>query len=144
MLVVVQGVENLGLTAGFGRWLVDLSGGLSGGQSWGAVFASVFGAAIGSNAINNVPMALVLISSIQSAVPPGPTQDLFVYGTIMGADLGPNITTVGSLATMLWLLILRRKGMEASSMAYFKLGITVTPLLLVLGALALWLSSLAR
>ncbi len=138
MLVMVQGIENLGLTAGFGRWLV----GLSGGQSWGAVLASVFGAAIGSNAINNVPMALVLISSIRSAAPPGQIQDLFVYGTIVGADLGPNITTVGSLATMLWLLILRRKGMEVSPMAYFRLGVTVTPILLALGALALWLSSL--
>ncbi|MBF6613519.1 MAG: arsenic transporter, partial [Chloroflexi bacterium] len=138
MLVMVQGIENLGLTAGFGRWLVALSG----GQSWGAVLASVFGAAIGSNAINNVPMALVLISSIRSAAPPGQIQDLFVYGTIVGADLGPNITTVGSLATMLWLLILRRKGMEVSPVAYFRLGITVTPVLLALGALALWLSSL--
>lgn len=137
MLVIVQGVENLGLTAGLGRWLV----GLSGGQSWGAVLASVFGSAIGSNAINNVPMSLVLISSIRSAAPPGHLQDLFVYGTIMGADLGPNITTVGSLATMLWLLILRRKGMDVSPVAYFKLGISVTPILLALGALVLWLWS---
>jgi arsenical pump membrane protein len=140
MLVMVQGIDNLGLTAGFGRWLV----GLSGGQSWGAVLTSVFGAAIGSNAINNVPMSLVLISSIRSATPPGHIQDLFVYGTIIGADLGPNITTVGSLATMLWLLILRRKGLNISSVAYFKLGIVVTPILLALGALALWLMSLLR
>ncbi len=137
MLLIVQGVENLGLTAAFGRWLV----GLSGGHPLGAVAASVFGAAIGSNAINNVPMSLVLISAIRSAVPPGHIQDLFVYGTIMGADLGPNITTVGSLATILWLLILRRKGMEVSPMAYFRLGITVTPILLALGALALWVGS---
>ncbi len=133
MLVLVQGIENLGLTAAFGRWLVDLSG----GQSWGAVLASVFGSAIGSNAINNVPMALVLNSAIHGAVPLGQQQDLFVYGTMMGADLGPNITTVGSLATMLWLLILRRKGMDVSPLAYFRLGIVVTPILLLLGALAL-------
>lgn len=135
MLVIVQGVENLGLTAGFGRWLVALSG----GQPLGAALASVLGAGIGANAINNVPMALVMISSIRSATPAGPLQDLFVYGTIVGADLGPNITTVGSLATMLWLLILRRKGMEVSPLAYFRLGITVTPILLALATLALWI-----
>lgn len=137
MLVLVQGIENLGLTAGFGRWLV----GLSGGNTLGAAISSVVGAAIGSNAINNVPMALVLISSIHSAAPVGHVQDVFVYGTIVGADLGPNITTVGSLATMLWLIILRRKGLEVSPLEYFRLGIVVTPILLFIAIAALWLSS---
>ena len=138
MLVIVQGVENLGLTSGFGRWLSAISG----GQAWGAVGSSVFGAAIGSNAINNVPMALVLISSIRDLAAHGPLADMFVYGTIIGADLGPNITTVGSLATILWLLILRRKGVEVSPLQYFRLGIVVTPVLLLVAAAALWLSTL--
>lgn len=137
MLLLVRGVDNLGLTAGFGRWLV----GLSGGHTAGAAVSSVLGAAIGSNAVNNVPMALVLISSIHAAAPTGPLQDMFVYGTIVGADLGPNITTVGSLATMLWLIILRRRGVEVSPIDYFRLGITVTPILLALSILALWLTS---
>jgi arsenical pump membrane protein len=138
MLLLVQGVENLGLTAAFGRWLIELSG----GTAWGAVPASVLGAAIGSNAINNVPAALVLISAIRASEPSGALSDVLVYGTIVGADLGPNITTVGSLATMLWLLILRRRGLEVSPLAYFRLGITVTPILLGLAILALWLTSL--
>lgn len=137
MLLLVQGVDNLCLTAGFGRWLV----GLSGGHTVGASVSSVLGAAVGSNAINNVPMALVLISSIQAAAPTGHLQDVFVYGTIVGADLGPNITTVGSLATMLWLIILRRRGVEVSPLDYFRLGIAVTPILLALSIVALWLTS---
>jgi arsenical pump membrane protein len=137
MLLLVQGVENLGITAAFGHWLVALSG----GTTWGAVPASVIGSAVGANAINNVPMALVMTSAIRSVAPTGPLNDVFVYGTIVGADLGPNITTVGSLATMLWLLILRRRGLDVSPLAYFRLGIVVTPVLLVLAILALWLTS---
>jgi arsenical pump membrane protein len=98
------------------------------------------GTAIGANMINNVPMALVLVSAIGTGGPPGPVRDALVYAGILGADLGPNITTVGSLATMLWLLILRRKGLEVSSWDYFRLGITVTPLLVLIGALTIWLA----
>ena len=61
-----------------------------------------------------------------------------IYATILGADLGPNLTTVGSLATMLWLLILRRKGLEISTLEYFKLGVTVVPLMLLIGSLLIW------
>ena len=59
--------------------------------------------------------------------------------TILGADLGPNLTTVGSLATMLWLLILRRKGLDISSLEYFRLGILIVPLMIVIGSVLIWL-----
>jgi arsenical pump membrane protein len=81
-----------------------------------------------------------LVSAIGTGGQPGPVRDALVYAGILGAVLGPNITTVGSLATMLWLLILRRKGLEVSSWDYFRLGITVTPLLLLIGALTIWLA----
>jgi arsenical pump membrane protein len=90
--------------------------------------------------INNVPLALVMVSAIGAGGAPGPVRDALVYATIVGADLGPNITTVGSLATMLWLLILRRKGLDVSSWDYFRLGITVTPLLIAGAAVAIWLA----
>ncbi len=53
--------------------------------------------------------------------------------------VGPNLTTVGSLATILWLLILRQRNLDVSGLDYFKVGIMVTPLMLVAGALAIWL-----
>lgn len=140
MLVLVRGLENLGVTATVGRWLVDIAG----DQPLQAAATAVVGAALSANALNNVPAALVMISAIRAAMPAGPTLDMLIYGTIVGADLGPNITTVGSLATILWLLILRRKGLEVSSIAYFRLGIVVTPVLLVLGTLTLWMSTLWR
>lgn len=63
----------------------------------------------------------------------------FVAATIFGCDLGPNLTTVGSLATVLWLLILRRRNIDVSGLDYFKVGILVTPLMLVAGAVTIWL-----
>jgi arsenical pump membrane protein len=62
-----------------------------------------------------------------------------VFAIILGADLGPNLTTVGSLATILWLLILRRKGLEISTREYLKLGLAVVPMMVALGVLLIWL-----
>ena len=63
----------------------------------------------------------------------------FVAATIFGCDLGPNLTSVGSLATVLWLLILRQRGVDVSGLDYFKVGVVVTPLMLLAGALTIWL-----
>ncbi len=69
------------------------------------------GAALGTNLINNVPMAVVMISALGGIRDAGPSlQHGFVAATIFGCDLGSNLTTVGSLATVLWLLILRQRG----------------------------------
>src|SRR5450432_3592376 len=98
------------------------------------------GAALGTNLINNVPMAVVLNSALGGVQHVAPSTHLaFVAATIFGCDLGPNLTTVGSLATVLWLLILRRRNIDVSGLDYFKVGIIVTPLMLVAGALTIWL-----
>jgi arsenical pump membrane protein len=99
-----------------------------------------FGAALGTNLINNVPMAVVMnssLGSIQNAAPA--IRNGFVAATIFGCDLGPNLTTVGSLATILWLLILRQRDVDVSGLDYFKLGVLVTPIMLFAGALTIWL-----
>src|SRR4029450_243740 len=67
------------------------------------------------------------------------TQHAFVASTILGCNLGPNLTTVGSLATVLWLLILRQRNIDVSGLDYFKVGLLVTPLMLLGGALTKWL-----
>ncbi len=136
MFILVQAVESTGLTDVFGRLLLQLSG----GNSFGAVMVGTLGSALGTNVINNVPMAVVLNSALQA------TQHAstgvrygFIAATIFGCDLGPNLTTVGSLATVLWLLILRQRNLDVSGLDYFKVGILVTPLMLLIGALAIWL-----
>ena len=98
------------------------------------------GAALGTNLINNVPMAVVLTSALHTVQhAPLAVHQGFVVASIFGCDLGPNLTTVGSLATVLWLLILRQRGIEVSGLDYFKVGVLVTPLMLLAGALVIWL-----
>ena len=136
MFVVVQAVEETGLTTKFGQLLLHLSG----GSSFGAVMIGTLGAALGTNIINNVPMAVVLTSALHSVQhAPLAVRNGFVAASIFGCDLGPNLTTVGSLATVLWLLILRQRNLDVSGLDYFKIGIIVTPLMLLAGAFAIWL-----
>jgi arsenical pump membrane protein len=136
MFIIVRTVEDTGLTAQFGQLLLHLSG----GTSLGAVIVGTLGAAVGTNLINNVPMAVVLTSALQSVQHAAPATRLgFIAATIFGCDLGPNLTTVGSLATVLWLLILRQRNLDVSGLDYFKIGILVTPLMLLAGAITIWL-----
>jgi arsenical pump membrane protein len=136
MSIVVRSIEDTGLTARFGDWLLKLSG----GNSFGSVMIGTAGAALGTNLINNIPMAVVMTSALGSMqhAPPA-VQDGFLAATMFGCDLGPNLTTVGSLATVLWLLILRRQGIDVSGLDYFKVGVIVTPIMLLAGALTIWL-----
>jgi len=135
MFLVVQGVENVGLTTIFASSLV----GLTGRHLAAGVLVTTFGSAIGSNLINNVPMAVVMVATLHHL---GQLHQRVQTGmaaaTMLGCDLGPNITTVGSLATIMWMLILRRKGLDVSSLDYFKIGIMVAPLMLLTGGLVIW------
>lgn len=133
MVLLVAGVERLGLTGAAARALTNLAG----GSSLAGVGAVVFGVAIGANLVNNVPIALVAASALKAL----PADAVALrYAAVLGADLGPNVSVVGSLATMLWLLMLRHRGMAISSLDYLRFGIVVTPPALALGAVALWLS----
>jgi arsenical pump membrane protein len=135
MFLVIQGVDNLGLTDQFGSSLIRLAG----SSPLRAILFSAAGSALGANLINNVPMALVMISALRAIHAGATANSGLIYATILGCDLGPNLTTVGSLATILWLLILRRKGLEISSLEYFKLGILVVPVMIVVSAILIWL-----
>ncbi|MBI3943302.1 MAG: arsenic transporter [Chloroflexi bacterium] len=137
MLLVVQGIENAGVTTQLGYWLISLANHDPGR----AVFFNVFGTAIGSNMINNIPMTLVVSSTLRSLGPQltPAMQNAILYSSILGADLGPNITVVGSLATILWIVILRRRGLEISPLEYLRLGLAVTPWMILAWAGAIWL-----
>lgn len=137
MFLVVQGLQGAGITAALGRALAReaMHGHLP------AIALTVTGTAIGANVINNLPMALVMTSSVPAAhVAPALRPDL-IYGTILGCDLGPNLTHLGSLATFIWLFFLRRKGVEVSAWDYFRTGIIVTPLMLAGAIVGLWITS---
>jgi arsenical pump membrane protein len=136
MFIVVRAVESTGLTAQFGQLLLHLAG----NSNFGAVMIGTAGSALGTNLVNNVPMAVILTSALHSVQhAPLSVQQGFLAASIFGCDLGPNLTTVGSLATVLWLLILRQRNIDVSGLDYFKVGIVVTPLMLLSGALTIWL-----
>ena len=134
MFIVVKGVENLGFSAQAARLLL----GASGGKPFATVLLVTTGTALGSNLINNVPMALVMVSTLHGLPDTAAARASLPFAAMFGADLGPNLTTVGSLATMLWLLILRRRGLEVSTREYVKLGMTFVPALLLLGSVLIW------
>jgi arsenical pump membrane protein len=135
LALLVKGLENAGVTQAIARDLASLA---SHGPLQ-ALFAVTVGTAIGSNLINNWSMMMVSVSSLSSLATqsPGFNQSL-VYGSIMGADLGPNIAIIGSLSTMLWLALLKRRGLDIHPLQYLKLGLIVTPLLLITGVLSLY------
>lgn len=134
MFLLVRSVENLGLTAAFGRSLLHFAG----NSPLRATILTAAGTALGSNLINNVPMTLIMTSAMSAIQTTGRGHEGLIYAIMLGADLGPNLTTVGSLATMLWLLALRRKDAE-DARTEFWMGVVgpITSALIGAGCLAL-------
>jgi arsenical pump membrane protein len=138
MYLVVYGLRNQGLTAHIAR-LLDF---FAQGGVWGAAFGTGLLTALLSSVMNNMPTVLVGALSIDASHASGVVRDAMIYANVIGSDLGPKITPIGSLATLLWLHVLARKGMKISWGYYFRTGVvlTVPVLLLTLAALALRLS----
>jgi arsenical pump membrane protein len=106
---------------------------------WMATLGTGVVAAFLSSITNNLPGVLLGMLSIQDSHAPDLVHQAMIYANIIGSDLGPKITPIGSLATLLWLHVLARRGIKIGSGAYFRTGIVLTvPVLLVtLAALAL-------
>ncbi|MBJ6980162.1 arsenic transporter [Luteimonas sp. MC1895] len=138
MYLVVYGLRNAGLTG----HLAGLLDGFAGHGLWAATFGTGLLTAFLSSVMNNLPTVLVGALSIDASQAEGQIREAMVYANVIGSDLGPKFTPIGSLATLLWLHVLARKGIRITWGYYFRVGVVLTlPVLLAtLAALALRLA----
>jgi arsenical pump membrane protein len=130
LFILVEGVEQTGILRVMARMLHEAA---AASPQETAVGAGVI-VALASNLLNNLPTGLVAATVSQNAdVPLHVTS-----GLLIGVDLGPNLSVTGSLATILWLIALRREGEAVTAWQFLKLGIIVMPpaLLAALSAMA--------
>lgn len=133
MYLVVYGLRNAGLTS----YLSQLLERFAAYGVWGAALGTGFVTAALSSVMNNLPTVLIGALSIANTHTSGPVQEAMIYANVIGSNLGPKITPIGSLATLLWLHILARKGLPITWGYYFKVGIVLTTPVLTLTLIAL-------
>ncbi|MDR9851936.1 arsenic transporter [Herbaspirillum huttiense] len=135
MYLVVYGLRNAGLT----DYLTSVLNGFAEHGVWGAALGTGFLTAFLSSIMNNMPTVLVGALSIDATTAQGVVKEAMVYANVIGSDLGPKITPIGSLATLLWLHVLDKKSIHISWGYYFRVGamLTLPVLLVTLSALAL-------
>lgn len=135
MYLVVYGLGNAWLTAAAAAALEWLA-------AQGTFVATVgtgFAVAALASVMNNMPATLVGALAIDAADLGATTRELMLYANVVGNDLGPKLTPIGSLATLLWLHVLAGKGQRITWGQYVKVGLLLTPPVLLATLVALWI-----
>ncbi len=121
LYIVVYGLKNAGLTETVASWIEAL---LHQGDTV-AVIGTGFLSAVISAVMNNMPTIMIMDIAIDHVGYVG--HEALVYANILGANLGPKMTPIGSLATLLWLHVLANKGVKIGWGEYMKAGMVITP-----------------
>jgi arsenical pump membrane protein len=124
LFVLVEGLARTGLIAALSQALQEAAQDSVAAASWGAGILL----ALACNAMNNLPAGLIAGSAVAAA----PVPARVTSALLIAVDLGPNLSVTGSLATILWLVALRREGFHISAWSFLKLGAVVMPPALVL------------
>jgi arsenical pump membrane protein len=122
MYVVVWGLHNARLT----DWVRDWLDVLAAHGLFAATIGTGYTAAVLSSVMNNLPTVMFDALAVQGTSTAGVVREALVYANVIGCDLGPKITPIGSLATLLWLHVLGRKGVTITWGQYFRTGIVLT------------------
>ncbi len=131
LYVVVYGLKNAGITDVIASWIAFL---LQQGDTV-AIIGTGFLSALISSVMNNMPTIMLMDIAIDHVGYAG--HEALVYANILGANLGPKMTPIGSLATLLWLHVLSTKGVKITWGEYMKVGIIITPPVLLCALLGL-------
>lgn len=131
LFVLVEGLDSTGLLRAAAALLHATAERSATTAAWSAGILL----AVGCNMMNNLPAGLIAATTVRDAQLPAPV----VGAVLIGVDLGPNLSVTGSLATILWLVALRREGLHVGAWQFLRLGALVMPpaLLLALAGLLL-------
>jgi arsenical pump membrane protein len=129
LFVLVAGLNQTGVLSALAHNLHDAAAASPQATSW---IAGII-VAVASNLVNNLPVGLIAASTSHAVQVPAQVADAI----LIGVDLGPNLSVTGSLATILWLIALRREGENVTSLRFLKLGLIVMPPGLLLSLFAL-------
>lgn len=139
MYLVVYGMGNAGLTGWSAGLLAQFA---HMGMGW-AILGTGLLVTLFSSLMNNLPGVMLGVLAIGASGATGAIHDGMVLANVAGAGIGPKLTPIGSLATLIWMHYLQQKGMKITWPAYLKVGLVITPpvLLAALGSLwaAMWL-----
>ncbi|NYD90802.1 SLC13 family permease [Sphingomonas melonis] len=124
LFVMVEALAETGLIG----WLAAQLSGAAAADPRLAAAAAGGMLAVGSNLVNNLPAGLIAAQTIAAAHPPA----LVVDALLIGVDLGPNLSITGSLATILWLIAIRREGENVTFLQFLRVGVVTTVPALVL------------
>ncbi len=131
LYVVVYGLKNAGISDIIASWIKVLLE----QSNTVAIVGTGFLSAIISSVMNNMPTIMLMDISINQVGYAG--HEALVYANILGSNLGPKMTPIGSLATLLWLHVLAQKGVKIGWGEYMKVGVVITPPVLLIALLGL-------